>query len=1192
MGGTNIVREPQNQLTRYLLGELEEPDEEQLELRLLTDANYAEEYDHAVDEIIDRYVAGGYEGAELDRVRNYFFAAEERREKLRFALALKNRKAAKNEFHDQRKRPWMWYMATAASILVVIGIGFFVWQARRPQTDLNEGLVALQDAFHEERPIEGRLSDFGYVPLPNQRGASEKVDHVKRDLASTLLLKSVRDKPTAASHHALAKYYAMLHQFDEAEKEFAAALALAPGDAKIHNDFGATLLEEAQRQASNKSNSQLELYGRSLQEVEKAIELDPSLLEASFNRALIFQSMRPSEQAKQAWEEYLKKDSSSPWADEARRNIKLIEQQQQRGAATENENLQAFLQAFRDADDDAAWKIIIATYTSAGNEVTNRLLDCFFGVETPGESLDPSTTLAGLTYVAKLEHDRNGDRFTSDLLNYYKRAGPRLQSTLASARYHMRTAYASYQKSSFPEAIREYTKAKANYEQAEDRAGLAFVEYRLAHCYVLLPNPQLAQIAFNNLLPVAERNEYRWLAAHCLAELAHAIGDMNEFSKAFNYSTAALRKLEQMGDPNGVLRCLNQLADYSLMLYQIPAAFGYLKRGLALAEISALDPKQVWTTLTEIGFSLSAVKLTAAALFYHKEALQLAKELSIPLFVSRSSAYVGTGYAEMQKYPEAVNEATQAFEIGRSRGDRTGQEMMAQASLQLGDIYRQAGKCDQALSQYDYSLQLYQQLKFDFHTYVAHKGKLHCYLASANNQAVHDELPTLLNLSEEYRKKITEEDQRLSFFDAEQEVYDIGIDYEASVEKDYVKALEYSEQSRARTLLDLLERGARVRSQARALPVNSRAVAESLTVSQIQEKMPEGTQIVEYAVLDDKLLSWVITKNNVWHAQVAVSSKMLYERVNTFLTMLTRRPAGSNYEGGDGAALFELLITPIEQRLDRTKTLVIIPDKILNYVPYAALRSPVTSKYLIEDYRPSIASSGTLFVRLSEQAQRRTEALDEHLVSIGNPLFDRETFASLRDLPSSATESEAIAKLYHNPVVLVHERATEAAVKQQLERADVAHFATHFVLNEGSEVLSGFPLTPERANSTGADSADGFLQSFEIARLNLRRTRLVVLSACQTGIEKQYGGEGAISAARPFLVAGVPTIVATLWPIDSDAAADFMVKFHQHHRERLPVAQALQQAQLDLIHGDARYQHPYYWAPFVTIGGTTDPASQ
>jgi CHAT domain-containing protein len=1142
----------------------------------------------AVDEIIDRYVAGEFSGAELQHVQTYFFESDARREKLRFALALKEQKSRRNSTAKSHHRRSLRYLAVAASIVVLLGIGFIAWRALRPQPDLNDGLVALQQAFREERPIEGRLSDFNYVPLPNQRGGSARVDYTERDLAGALLLKAVRDRPTAAAHHAAAKYYLMNHQFPEAEKEFTAALELDPQSAKIHNDFGAALLEEGQRQTTEPgSGKQLELYGRSLEQIQKALELDNSLLEALFNRALVFQFMKPSDQAKEAWRQYLQKDGNSQWADEARRNLKLIDQQQQLGASTGNDHIKTFVQALKNSDNVAAWKVMSGTYTSAGNEITNHFIDCLFDLEPSGGCLDPASTLAGLTYIAKLEQDRNGDRFTSDLVNYYKRAGPRLQPTLADARYYMRTAYASFQKSSFPEAIREYAKAKANYEQADDRTGLAFVEYRLAHCYVLLPNPQRALQAFSNLLTLAERDQYRWLAAQCLSGLAHASGDSSEYSNAIRFGAEALTKLEQVGDTNGVLKCLTQLADFNLAINQIPAALGYLSRSLALAD-AASEPKQIWTILTEIGFSMTSLKQWAAALFYHKEALRIAKTLGIPLLISRSSAYVGTSYAEMRLYREAVNEAMQAFEIGRTREDQTGKEMMAQASLELGDIYRKAGKCDEALTHYDHSLRLYDDLKFYYYSYVAHKGKLRCFLASANNQATHDELFTVLNLSESYRNKITEEMQRNSFFDAEQEVYDVAIDYEFSVEKDYVKALEYSEQSRARSLLDLLERGARLRARGRDRSVNSRLAAESLTASEIQAGIPEATQIVQYAVLNDKLLCWVITKTNIWHAEVAVSNELLYNRVNTFLATLTQRPSSNDYERRNATALFNLLIAPIQEHLDPSKTLVIIPDKMLNYVPYAALTSPVSSNYLIEDYKLAVASSGTLVVKLSEQARRRTEGVNEQLVSIGNPLFDRNVFASLRDLPASADESEAIAKLYHDPVVLVHTGATEQAVKQHLEKAAVAHFATHFVVNEGSEMLSGFPLTPDRSHNTATDASDGFLQSFEIARLNLRRTRLVVLSACQTGIEKQYGGEGAISATRPFFVAGVPTVVASLWPIDSNAAEDLMIKFHRHQRDRMPVAKALQQAQLELIRGDANYRHPYYWAPFVAIGGLAD----
>lgn len=1184
MGGTNITEEPDNELTRYLLGELDEPEEEQLELRLLTDQDYAQKFDLAVNDVIDRYVLGEFKEPQLGRVRDYFFKSRERQQKLRFAMALQEQKSQKVSLPQQSTMPLTRYLAIAASVLLVIGIGFIYWSTRRSQPNRDEGLIALQAAFREERPVEGRLSDFNYVPLPNQRGGSGKVDYVQRDLAGTLLLKSLRDNPTAAAHHAAAKYYVMLHEFEQADKEFAAALALDPQNAKIHNDFGAALLEEARGQASNENNHQLELYGRSLEQVQQALQLDNSLLEAHFNRALIFQAMRPSEQAKEAWQEYLRRDSNSPWADEARKNLKIIEQQQRGTSKEEDDKVKTFLAALGNSDDIAAWKVISASYTSAGNEITNLFIDCLLGVEPVNDHLDRSTTLAGLIYVAKLEGERTGDRFTSDLVNHYERAGPKLNSTLAKARYHMQTAYASFQKSQFREAINEYKRAKLNYEQAEDNAGKVFVEYRLAHCYVLLPDPQQARLIFEQLITICEKNQYRWLAAQCLSGLAHASADVSEYSKALQYSAEALTKLEQAGDINGILKSLNQLADFNEAINQVPTALGYLSRGLALAETSATEPKQEWTILTEIGFSTTSLKLPAAALFYHKEALQLAKQLGIPLLISRSASYVGSTYATMQMYPEAVNEATRAFEIGRNRGDRTGTEIMAHASLQLGDIYREAGKCGDALTHYDYSLRLYQDLKFDFHAYVAHKGKLRCFLVTTDNRAAHDELLTVLNLSELYRKKITEESQRNTFFDAEQEVYDSAIAYEAGVEQDYVKALEYSEQSRARSLLDAVQRG---RRKNKAHDLNAPIVTAPLTVAEIQQRMPRGSQIVQYAVLDDKVIIWVVTQTKIEHEEVAIKAPVLAEKVNAFLNDVDQPPATGSYVSDRGSELYRTLIQPIQHHLDNRALLLIVPDKILNYLPFAALTSPATSRYLIEDYDLGAAASGTLFVSLSAAAKQKSGSREEFMLSIGNPRFDRGLFKSLRDLPASVDEATSVAGLYPKHKLLVREQATESTTRAELEKSDVAHLAMHFVLNEQSEVLSGFPLAPERSNGAGADRFDGFLQSYEISSLKLNRLRLAVLSACQTGIERQYSGEGAVGAARPFFIAGVPTVVASLWSVDSDASAELMVKFHQQRRNRLSVTQALQQAQLELIRGDARYRHPYYWAPFVAIGGVT-----
>ena len=106
----------------------------------------------------------------------------------------------------------------------------------------------------------------------------------------------------------------------------------------------------------------------------------------------------------------------------------------------------------------------------------------------------------------------------------------------------------------------------------------------------------------------------------------------------------------------------------------------------------------------------------------------------------------------------------------------------------------------------------------------------------------------------------------------------------------------------------------------------------------------------------------------------------------------------------------------------------------------------------------------------------------------------------------------------------------------------------------------------------------------EFEKIGLLRARLVILSACQSGLGQYYRGEGIVSLVRPFLARGVPTVVASLWPVDSPATAMLMIDFHRARKQNsLLAADALRAAQLRMMQGDS-FNHPYYWAPFVVIG--------
>ena len=212
---------------------------------------------------------------------------------------------------------------------------------------------------------------------------------------------------------------------------------------------------------------------------------------------------------------------------------------------------------------------------------------------------------------------------------------------------------------------------------------------------------------------------------------------------------------------------------------------------------------------------------------------------------------------------------------------------------------------------------------------------------------------------------------------------------------------------------------------------------------------------------------------------------------------------------------------------------------------------------------------------------------DETVLSVGNPNFDQSAFPGLPGLPGAGREAQGVGASYRYRTVLVGPEALADRVASELKNADVIHFATHAVADARSPLLTKLLLAGSRDGVNSHHASNGFLQASQIYELKLPRARLVVLSACQTGIERAYRGEGAIGLARPFLVAGVPIVVASLWPVDSESTAELMIRFHEHRtRGHKTTIEALRQAQLYMIsHPPPSSQGTLNWAAFVAIGG-------
>jgi len=187
------------------------------------------------------------------------------------------------------------------------------------------------------------------------------------------------------------------------------------------------------------------------------------------------------------------------------------------------------------------------------------------------------------------------------------------------------------------------------------------------------------------------------------------------------------------------------------------------------------------------------------------------------------------------------------------------------------------------------------------------------------------------------------------------------------------------------------------------------------------------------------------------------------------------------------------------------------------------------------------------------------------------------------DLPGTVLEARAIGGSHRGARVLVGRRADESALRRALGSGDIAHVASHGVLNRVNPLFSRIELAPGR-NRSSAD--DGRLEVHEVLGLEIR-SPLVFLSGCETGLgpgaSRRYSpGEDYATLAAAFLAAGASQVVATLWAIPDTGAAAFADRFYAELR-RSGTAEALAATQRELL-AQPRFRHPYYWAGYRLAG--------
>lgn len=376
-----------------------------------------------------------------------------------------------------------------------------------------------------------------------------------------------------------------------------------------------------------------------------------------------------------------------------------------------------------------------------------------------------------------------------------------------------------------------------------------------------------------------------------------------------------------------------------------------------------------------------------------------------------------------------------------------------------------------------------------------------------------------------------------------------------------------------------------------------------LTAEQVQKQLKPGECAVEILQLNeynngftgsDVYVGLILFQGEIKLVELG-NGKAIETAIANFRTKVTnRKPENEAY-----AQTWK----DLDQQLKGITKIYLSLDGAYHQLSINALKD-ASGKYLADKY--SIQLVGNTRDLMEVKATEASPIKPGSAFLIGNPKFG--SGGVVEQLPGTETEVKNITRLLSslnvNARALYGENATEREVKK-LQSPAILHIATHgYFLHDVSEVetakvlgvnvsaagenpllrsgilLAGCENVFDENYHPPLNSENGVLTAYEAMSLNLDKTDLVVLSACETGLGSVKQGEGVYGLQRAFLIAGARTIIMSLWSVSDEATMELMTLFYTNYAKTGNKNQAFNDAikQLKL-----KYKEPFYWSAFVML---------
>lgn len=817
-------------------------------------------------------------------------------------------------------------------------------------------------------------------------------------------------------------------------------------------------------------------------------------------------------------------------------------------------------------------------------------------------------------------------------LAYYNRALPLLQATgerswEGTTLNNMGSVYQDL--GQYEQALMAYQAALVIRQAGQDRVGTGATLSNIGAVYDNRGQYEQALAYYTDALAIFQAVQDRPGEGRTLNNIGATYIHLSQYEQALSHYQEALAILQQVQDRSGEGTTLNNMGVVYANLGQYEQALVYYQEALAIRQDMQNRPGE-GQTLNNIGAVYANLGQYELALTYYTDALIIRQAVQDRIGVGATLNNIGFVYANLGQYEPALTYYTDALTVRQAVQDRSGE---AVTFWNIAYLYRDQGNLDLALTNINAAIAVVEDLRGDFTNtdlqttyfssvqgYYQFKIDLLMQLGDAEaafNTSEAARARTLLALLNEAQVNIRAgvaptllaEEQAL-----QQNLANIESRRVALLERDYTQAdLDTLDAESDAALQQLEQKLAQIRTVSPAYA--ELQDPQPLDLGDIRQQVLDAdTVLLQYALGEAQSYLWIVGAGADEFAVYTLPGEAaLEETVGSAKRDLIRinragLSAPSIQTAGwaiQSAILPELPAWATEQRL------LIAADGILHELPFAALPIPNRSDYtpLLLEYELLTQPSASAIAILRQALGHRPPA-PKTLAILADPIYTADDDRLSDPAPTTANDTpvliastlrsfnlDSIQRLDHtraeaqrilallpeeddqiNPVFGL-DANYDWLTTTDLDQYRFVHLATHGFVNAEVPELSGLVLALVNPNGTTRD--DGFLRLHDIFNLRLN-AELVVLSACQTGLGRDVGGEGLVGLARGFMYAGAERLLVSLWNVDDATTAELMEGVYRAMLdEGLTPAAALQATQRAMAEAGLP---PFFWAAFTPQG--------